>query len=339
LSGWRQLWFGYAASGLEGSDREQVVAFTPGLLDDPVIERSCAGCVATTSTSRGRAAIRGTVVRVGRRRDLRYVFCRTPVPNEDGTAVTAAAHLLVGPRLATTAPEILQLFDSPTWWRGELLEPASHASRGALPEISFHEFEPAISRSLLERAVHDEQLARIAEALLANAGSHAVVLPETPRQAVASMVALAKVTPSLVDLVSFSSHEVGPAQMWFDVVGCASAQERPHMRTVQRALERQGGPRLVRRAPRRGGHGVRGGAVRRGADGKLNLPHRELFLPSDRCPDPPRPRGNRVAGRRSAVAAAAGQLGHRPGRGGRVAVGAGPAALGGSSPTLDRWGQ
>jgi hypothetical protein len=280
MSGWRQLWFGYAASGLEGSDREQVVAFTPGLLDDPVIERQLRRlCRYDVDESEGAPRFGAQSFGWVDDGDLRYVFCRTPVPNEDGTAVTAAAHLLVGPRLATTAPEILQLFDSPTWWRGELLEPASHASRGALPEISFHEFEPAISRSLLERAVHDEQLARIAEALLANAGSHAVVLPETPRQAVASMVALAKVTPSLVDLVSFSSHEVGPAQMWFDVVGCASAQERPHMRTVQRALERQGGPRL-------GGDGLPDveamvSAVAPfvvGADGKLNLPHRELFL-------------------------------------------------------------
>jgi hypothetical protein len=246
MTGWQQLWFGYAVSGLDGHDQEQVIACSPGLLDDPAVERQlrrlCRYDVDDSPAAKrfGAAQSFGWVDDD----DLRFVFCRTPVPGSDGST-SVAAHVLVGPRSAAGAEEILELFDSPTWWRGELLDPAVRAAGGRLPTITFEEFKlPASGGGAPLTRVHEDVLAGLAEAVLSGAGSRPVVLPASDRQAVATMCALAREVPSLADLVSFSSHELGPPQQWFDVAACASAGARTGVVTIERALAQQGGPQL-----------------------------------------------------------------------------------------------
>lgn len=245
MTGWQQLWFGYAAAGLEGHDREQVVACTPGLLDDPAVE-ALARALCRYDIDESPAARRhGAAPSFGWTDDdeLRFVFCRTPIP-EKGPG-RFAAHILVGPRSAGVAADVLRLFDSPTWWRGEPLDAAVRESGGELPTITFEEFKAAVPvRRPRQPRVSEDDLAGLAEAVLSSAGTAPVVLPQLPARAVATMVALAHHVPSLADVVRFSTHEVGAARQWFDVVGSAGADSRPDDATVQRVLASHGGPQL-----------------------------------------------------------------------------------------------
>jgi hypothetical protein len=247
MTGWQQLWFGYAVSGPEGQDREQVLACTPGVLEDPVVERQLRRLCRYDADDSPAARRLGAPQSFGWVDDdeLRFVFCRTPVLSSDRSATTVAAHILVGPRSAASALDILALFDSPTWWRGESLDASLRDSGGQLPEIAFEEFEATVREwQALQPRVTEDVLADLAEAVLSSAGTAPVVLPHLPRQAVATMVALARQVPALVDLVGFSSHELGPPQQWFDIVACASADARPEAPTVERVLARHGGPVL-----------------------------------------------------------------------------------------------
>jgi len=226
MSGWQQLWFGYAVSGMEGRDREQVVACTPGILDDPAVEqqlrRLCRYDADEADVTRrlGAAQSFGWIDDG----DLRFIFCRTPVPSSDKTTSTVAAHLLVGSRTAASAQEILALFDSPSWWRGELLDPSVRNAGAELIEISLAELEQPLPPGGAQQRVDEDVLAGLAEAILAGAGAKPVILHSHPHQAVATMAALARAVPALADIVSFSSHELGPAQQWFDVVASAGAR-------------------------------------------------------------------------------------------------------------------
>jgi hypothetical protein len=135
------------------------------------------------------------------------VFCRTPFPRRDPAG--SQAHILVGPRLAGRAADVLRLFDSPTWWRGEPIDAALRDSGGELPEIDLEEFEGAVAvRRPEQPRVSEDDLAALAEAVLSSGGTAPVILPQLPMRAVATMVALAHHVPSLADLVGFSTHEV-----------------------------------------------------------------------------------------------------------------------------------
>ena len=245
MTGWRQLWFGYAASGPEGPDREQVVACTPGLLEDSAVDTQVRALCRYDVDDSPAAGRHGATQSFGwiDEDDLRFVFCRTPIP-EKGPG-RFAAHILVGPRLAGQAADVLRLFDSPSWWRGEPIDSALRASGGQLPEVTLEEFKAAVPvrRPEQPRASKDD-LAALAEAVLSSRGTAPVILPQLPMRAVATMVALAHHVPSLADLVGFSTHEVGAARQWFDIVGSASAGSRPDEATVQRQLASRGGPQL-----------------------------------------------------------------------------------------------
>lgn len=244
MTGWQQLWFGYAASGPEGDDRQQVVASTPGLLDDPAVDTLVRALCRHDVDDWPAAQRHGATQSFGWTDDeaLRFVFCRSPIPRR--RAGRCAAHILVGPRSAGSAADVLRLFDSPTWWRGEPLDAALRESGGELPEITFEEFDPVPVRRPPQPQVSEEDLAGLAQAVLSSAGTAPVVLPQLPPHAVATMVALAHHVPSLADLVRFSTHEMGPARQWFDVVGSDPAGSPPDEVTVSRQLASHGGPQL-----------------------------------------------------------------------------------------------
>lgn len=206
MTGWRQLLLLLAESGT-GTVRDQVVASSPGLLDDPRVQRHLKALSSAAGVCSEPAY--GWVDD----EDLRFVFCRTPV-----TPATLAVHLLVAPRAVAGAAQVLGLYDSPSWWRGEPLTGAAPDRVAELPEISLRQFERPLT-PLLTQPPPPEEVISVVLAILDNAGNRPVLLYGGPDAAVATIAAVTQTLPALSDLVGFSTWEAGAAGERFDLLG------------------------------------------------------------------------------------------------------------------------
>lgn len=121
-----QLHYTWARRGVEGVNRFQIAAISPGLTKPPlgslvpVLRKVCQydrGSSARPSPS-ATVAEQPDPISFGwfDHRDVRVAFCRRGLPPVRGKVGNFAAHLLVGEPRSMAEGELAQLFESSMWW-------------------------------------------------------------------------------------------------------------------------------------------------------------------------------------------------------------------------------
>jgi hypothetical protein len=227
-----QLLYTWAERGLEGRGRLQAVAVTEGLRVEGTAARRLAQRLCRYDRPPG-ASARDELPRSYGWVDSggnRFAFSRKPLGLDAmGRPGNFAAHVLVGSVAELPAARLVALFDSTSWWDGDLTSAA--VASGTLPTTGLDSFAPGRPAEL------DVELAELVLATLLGppAKRHSFAL--SPADLVRSLGGALEIVPGLLESSSFSSYESGAAAEWFDVIGVGSGPTggRAHTRSSMSA--------------------------------------------------------------------------------------------------------
>ncbi|MFT4261830.1 MAG: hypothetical protein QM572_00465 [Nocardioides sp.] len=201
-----QYLYGWAEAGLEGRNRLQIVATSPGWREEDRYRR-VAQRLARLEADGDRDPIAFGWADLGGRR---FVFQRRLVPSPTGDARRLVAHVVAGAPEELPVGLVLRAFDSSFWWSGEPRDPVCPTACPADLAASWSEADrPAASAA--------------ADALLGHVLATPAGVPTTfdgsPRETHAALWTIGERLPTLLETLSCSTYETGQMVGWFDVAG------------------------------------------------------------------------------------------------------------------------
>lgn len=223
-----QLHYTWARRGVEGRNRFQIAAISPGLKASamasllPAVRKIC-------RYDRPRADAERLPVSFGwfDHRGHRIAFCRVGLPRSPGKRGSFAAHVLVGPPERLGEADIASTFGSPFWWAGIDAEEDEESAAGE------RDFElPVLSvEDLLRGRIEPDGPPAPATLVLAHG---LLTLPSDKRLAVLdedgelgpALRLLARRLPEALTGISLSTYEGGVATFPFRVVGATRQTSR-----------------------------------------------------------------------------------------------------------------
>lgn len=244
-----QLLYTWAPRGLEGSNRFQIAAASPGLSNRhaPLTATALKLCrydSAGLSASADDSPVSFGWADVGQSRFVfRRVYVGRDAYNRPGNF---AAHVLAGPVAALPLVQVLGRFNSPAWWGGLRGEPANpgglHLELLELPQMPPGDTLPPASEELVQD---------LTGLLLAPNGRRTrLALAAEPSEVIAALAAVAAVLPELLDGVSASSYERGGGANLFQIYGVGRHGRSPAGAVLLTPLSRKAHPQDVAAAVR-----------------------------------------------------------------------------------------
>lgn len=209
MPGLEQYVYGWARTGVEGNNRLQVVATSAGWVKEDAYRRVAAQLANIASTQTSNLSSFGWVDRGGKR----FVFHRVMTPGIAAGAPGLTAHVIAGDPGELPVSDVLGMYGSPRWWRGE---PLDGVVLGAVRGADF--LAPDLAPPGQDVVATDAAIR-----LLMRQG-RPLVISSDPDRAHALLRAVGERIPSLLESLSFSTYESGPTMEWFAAMGIADDQ-------------------------------------------------------------------------------------------------------------------
>lgn len=210
-----QVYFTWAKSGLRGYGMYQPVAQSTGfnLLPAGAQDLALKLCrYSRPSTMVDHPESFGWIDSAG----SRFAFYRSLLPAlQTGKPGNFAAHVIVGPARELSISDVLESFQSGSWWRGPLSD-----DENTNPALQPFEFDghhhDGFERSNGASAVGIGLLGQMLR------GHSRLRFPAVPSEAVEALRHIARTMPSILDGLSFSTFEHGDSENWFSILGNAT---------------------------------------------------------------------------------------------------------------------